>query len=63
MQVTWSRRLLSEKSLQVLSIADFTHINDQRFLIAKKPLDNVSHIEDGNNYESILINESTTFIS
>lgn len=38
--VTWSRRLLSEKSLQVLSIADFTHINDQRFLIAKKPQDN-----------------------
>ena len=33
---------MSEKSLQVLSIGDFTHINDQRFLIAKKPQDNVS---------------------
>ena len=49
MQVTWSRGLLSEKSIQVLSIGDFTHINDQRFLIAKKPQDNVSYIEDGNN--------------
>eukprot|EP00090_Calanus_glacialis_P009044 TRINITY_DN17375_c0_g1_i1.p1 TRINITY_DN17375_c0_g1~~TRINITY_DN17375_c0_g1_i1.p1 ORF type:complete len:318 (+),score=41.09 TRINITY_DN17375_c0_g1_i1:58-1011(+) len=38
--VTWTRRLEHEHSLQVLSIGDFTHISDSRFLIAKKPLDN-----------------------
>ena len=41
-QVTWTRRLEHENSLQVLSIGDFTHISDSRFLIAKKPMDNVS---------------------
>ena len=63
MQVTWSRGLLSEKSLQVLSIGDFTHINDKRFLIAKKPQDNVSYIEDQKKCESILIIVATSFIS
>lgn len=38
--VTWTRQLEHEKSLQVLSIGDQTHISDPRFLIAKKPLDN-----------------------
>jgi len=38
--VTWTRRLEHENSLQVLSIGDFTHISDSRFLIAKKPMDN-----------------------
>jgi len=38
--VTWTRQLEHENSLQVLSIGDFIHISDSRFLIAKKPLDN-----------------------
>ena len=41
-QVTWSRRLsLDDDSLQILSIGDQVHINDQRFLIAKTQQDNV----------------------
>jgi len=39
--VTWSRRLsLDDDSLQILSIGDQVHINDQRFLIAKTQQDN-----------------------
>ena len=45
LQVTWSRRPSAENSLQILSIGDLVHINDPRFLIAKKPQDNVS-VED-----------------
>ena len=42
-QVTWSRRgPAAENSLQILSIGDVVHINDPRFLIAKKPQDNVN---------------------
>jgi len=37
--VTWSRRLKQEPGIQVLSIGDYTHINDQRFLVVKKPSD------------------------
>jgi len=37
--VTWSRRLRQEPGIQVLSIGDYTHINDQRFLVVKKPSD------------------------
>ena len=40
-QVTWSRHLRSERSPQVLTIGDSTHIHDARFLIAKKQQDNV----------------------
>ena len=43
--MTWSRRPSAENSLQILSIGDLVHINDPRFLIAKKPQDNVS-VED-----------------
>ena len=38
---------------QVLSIGDYTHINDQRFLVVKKPSDDVSSIKQGCFYEVI----------
>ena len=45
-QVTWTRRTrrldTGERNLQLLSVGDNTYINDNRFIISNKKVDNVS---------------------
>ena len=41
-QVTWTRRLSGDSGLQLLSVGDFTHVSDPRFVVSKIPNDNVS---------------------
>ena len=42
LQVTWTRRLSGDSGLQLLSVGDFTHVSDPRFVVSKIPNDNVS---------------------
>ena len=41
LQVTWTRRR-DKGDLQLLSVGDYTYINDNRFIISNKKVDNVS---------------------
>ena len=41
-QVTWTRRLSGDSGLQLLSVGDYTHVSDPRFVVSKIPNDNVS---------------------
>ena len=44
-QVTWTRRLGGHTGgIQLLSVGDFTHVQDNRFRVEKKPHDSVSGI-------------------
>jgi len=38
--VTWTRRLSGDSGLQLLSVGDFTHVSDPRFVVSKIPNDN-----------------------
>ena len=45
LQVTWTRRLGGETGgIQLLSVGDYTHVQDNRFRVEKKPHDAVSGI-------------------
>jgi len=38
--VTWTRRLSGDSGLQLLSVGDYTHVSDPRFVVSKIPNDN-----------------------
>ena len=45
LQVTWTRRLGGDTGgIQLLSVGDYTHVQDNRFRVEKKPHDAVSGI-------------------
>ncbi len=44
LQITWARQLPQEHSYQILTIAETTYIDDQRFIVTSAAVDNVSGV-------------------